>query len=317
MSDTDATTRLWKAVRPMVLKVIIGSVIAAAFIGVAAMIVGEFGTLHLRALLTVVVIVAFSLLAWYDADVSSKRSHTFALIGVGVSLYLLVAGILKIWVPAFFFPEAALNDSYNTFSNPDSVYDVVANFWGWIWLVIIARFALLHAHLLLNIHRKYVTPILQLTAKFTMVLIVIFALLLSLPTLLTELDYTETYWRATGAIFILDVLGTVLIPLSYALFGPKSQSRKPIYQPAPPELQPDVVHSENPNLSGWQAPQMVPTPVAAPDPSLGNQIPPVGSVKFEAPPVVSRRLAWPRYEDGSPLPVLPDGTPDFSVVERY
>lgn len=315
-SNAAASTRLWKAVRPLVLKVIIGSVVAAALIGVAAMVVGEFGTLHLRAILTVIIIVVFSLLAWYDADVSSKRSHNFALVGVFVSLYLLIAGILKVWVPAIIYAQPTDN-FYAGASYEYGTYNIVEDFWHWIWLVIIARFALLHAHLLLNIHRKYVTPILQLTAKITIGLIVLFAILLTLPTLLTQFDYTETYWRFTGAVFILDVLGTVLIPLSYALFGPKSQSQmQPVYSPTTTKLQAGAVPPANVPSSAWGAPSVPPVVQTAPVEPAGDNSP-TGSVMFEAPPVASRKLAWPRYEDGTPLPVLPDGTPDFSAVERY
>jgi len=34
------------------------------------------------------------------------------------------------------------------------------------------------------------------------------------------------------------------------------------------------------------------------------------------PPPGPRRLAWPRFEDGTPLPAGPDGRPDFSVLEQ-
>lgn len=315
-TESIASTHLWKAVRPLVLKVIIGSVVAAALIGVAAMVVGEFGTLHLRAILTVLIIVVFSLLAWYDADVSSKRSHNFALAGVFVSLYLLIAGILKVWIPALIYVKPAEN-IYAGATLGYGTYNIAEDFWHWIWLVIIARFALLHAHLLLNIHRKYVTPILQLTAKITIGLIVLFAVLLTLPTLLTQFDYNETYWRFTGAVFILDVLGTVLIPLSYALFGPKSQSQlQPVYSPKITELRVGAVPPANLPSSNWGTPPVPPVVQAEPFVSAENT-PPAGSVRFEAPPVASRKLAWPRYEDGTPLLVLPDGTPDFSAVERY
>lgn len=352
-SETERT--IWDKARPATLKVVIGAVVAAGLIGAAAMIVGEFGLSHLRALLTVGVIVIFSLLVLYDAEVSSKRSHTFAFIGVIVSLYLLLAGILKIWIPAL---------NYNTYDEYDltnvgviapyySTYDVMGDFAAWIWLLIIARFALIHAHLLINIHRKYSTPLLQLTAKVTMGLITLFAVLLSLPTIFESIDYTDGYWRFVGAVFILDVLGTVLIPLSYALFGPKveeipsvpryaapstpaqPQHVAPVAAPAatqeelqnfyhgqPAEQTSTKTHGEASGLDSQTvagAPVFVtpePQPAAQHNPQSQN-VPPRGSVKFEAPPAMSRKLAWPRYEDGIPLPILPDGTPDFSAVERY
>jgi hypothetical protein len=43
---------------------------------------------------------------------------------------------------------------------------------------------------------------------------------------------------------------------------------------------------------------------------FGRRTPPV------TPPPGERRLAWPRFEDGTPLPAGPDGRPDFSVLEQ-
>jgi hypothetical protein len=43
---------------------------------------------------------------------------------------------------------------------------------------------------------------------------------------------------------------------------------------------------------------------------FGRRTPPA------TPPPGARRLAWPRFEDGTPLPAGPDGTPDFSVLEQ-
>ena len=302
----------WGLVKPLVLKSIIGAIVAAALVGVAAMIAGEFNTLSLQLFLIIIIIVAFSLLAWYDADVSSKRSHTFALVGVGVSIYLLFAGVGKVLLSVSPPSDSEYPEYYN------ATNDIMTHFSEWIWLVIIARFALLHAHLLLNIHRRYATPLLQVVAKLTIFLIVIFAVLLSLPSIFTG-TFSEEYWRTTGAIFILDVLGTILIPISNALFGPKSKEPIVNYTDRPQYTQP---HSSNPvqepaQVSETLLPPVLPVPTqpvfeAPPVREKGN-----GAIIFEAPPENSRKLAWPRYENGTPLPVGIDGTPDFSAVERY
>lgn len=364
---------IWDKAKPATLRVVIGAVVAAGLIGAAAMIVGEFGPFHLRALLTVIMIVAFSLLVLYDAEVSSKRSHTFAFVGVLVSIYLLIAGILIVWIPAF-NPVDRYPDEFSYSALSQAVLNIYGDFFQWIWLIIIARFALLHAHLLINIHRKYSTPLLQLTAKVTMGLIALFGLLLSIPHIFDFLTFSDTYWRSVGAVFILDVLGTVLIPLSYALFSPKpeeipagtyppqyplKEEQTPVSRPAPtgsyvssdktpaaPANRDDAVKDTSTKPVPTQAPANVGSTAAAsvaapivsqPAPSQSAPVapapappapapaasfkqvssPPQGSVRFEKPPVKSRKLAWPRYEDGTPLPILPDGTPDFSAVERY
>ena len=179
-TDTAPNEKLWGFVKPLVFKTIIGAIVAAAVVGVFAVILGEFSTLSLQLLSTIGIIIVFTLLAWYDADVSSKRSHTFALVGVGISLYLLLAGFIKIWI----IPAPTVMP-YSDVISPYwfATEEILSGLGQWITLAFIARFALLHAHLLLNLHRRYATPLLQIVAKLTMVLIAILALLLSLPQL--------------------------------------------------------------------------------------------------------------------------------------
>jgi len=322
MSETavPAKKNVWAWVRPTVLRVIIGAVVAAALVGVLAITAGDFGKAHLQAVLTILVIITFALLSWYDADVSSKRSNTFALVSVVVSLYLLIAGLFKIWTwnPA---PNSHYDGDYY------SISDVIGNFFEWTWLVIIARVALLHSHLLLIIHKKYNTKVLRIVAVATLVLIAVFGIMLSLPTIDEQGYFNETYWRLLGAVGILDVLGTVLIPLSYALFAPKppktfyQQYNPNLQQPqyvAPATVQQQPVATEQPLPPA----QFTPVITLTSQPDAESKIPTApagipGAPIFDKPPVPSRALAWPRYADGTPLPVSADGTPDFTYVERY
>ena len=305
VSESPAINKsVWDRVRPVVLYVIIGSIVAAGLVAVLAVVVGEFGTVHLQAILTIVAIITFTLLAWYDAGISSKRSSTFALVGVAVSFYLLIAAMFKIWAGDALAAEYASEYGGEYYNYGTTI---VGNFGEWVWLVIIARFALLHAHLLLIIHRRYATPVLRIVAVATLGFIALFGILLSLPTLFDKVDFGEIYWRLVAAVFILNFLGTVLIPLSNALFAPKKPvavnarpttvvNRPPVYEQPVPEQQ-------------HYAP-----PVA---PVLNQHIPTPGAIVFETAPVISKALAWPRYVDGSPLPVGENGEPDFSQVLRY
>jgi hypothetical protein len=336
-NQTQVNEKAWDFVKPLVLKGIIGSVIGAALVAVFAIIVGEFGTMQLQLLLTIVLIIVFTLFSWYDADVSAKRSHTFALVSVGVSVYLLIAGMGKIW-----FVHEPTYEGYN----PDyysATNDVYMAFSSWIVLVIVARIALLHAHLLLNIHRRYPTPLLQLVAKCTMGLIALLTFLISLPILTPEVEYSEAYWRLLGAVVVLDILGTILIPLSHALFhhadkpqGPTPEqlarqrqaaqgsqqlmNAQPQAQGYPYTPQDNRVNGFNPpQLQQIQPPKRVektfqaPVPFAKPAPKSLYSAPPANAQKANVEP---EPLPWPRYDDGTPLPYLPDGSPDFSQVQR-
>ncbi|ROP72283.1 hypothetical protein [Curtobacterium sp. PhB115] len=352
MTDTGTNGAIdprWARVRPLVFRTIIGAVVAAGLVGIAAVLLGDFGRVAVQLLLTIVVVVVFALLSWYDADVSSRRSGTFAFASVATSMYLLVAGLYKVWlVPA---------DP----SGGDGIWLVGERFWHWIWLVGVARVALLHVHLLLVIHRRYPTPALQVVAKATVGVIALLALLLSIPLLAPDVDYARGYWRLVWVVVILDLLGTVVVPLSNALFRPRGIPSAPggweVPGGAPFGAGVGGPVSGPPSAPGtawpgtaaqgtawqgtaaqgaaWQGTPMpgAPAPAAPAAPSV-PAAPATGAAeaapsspspaavtgsdghRYEARPTPSRALAWPRYVDGTPLPALPDGSPDFSEVAR-
>ena len=324
-NDTDGTMDpRWARVRPLVFRTIIGAVVAAGLVGVAAVLLGDFGMVAVQLLLTIVVVVVFALLSWYDADVSSRRSGIFAFASIATSMYLLVAGLYKVWIVP-------------TGISGDGIWFVLEHFWHWIWLVGVARVALLHVHLLLVIHRRYPTPVLQVVAKATVGVIALLALLLSIPLLAPDVDYARGYWRLVWVVVILDLLGTVVVPLSNALFRPRATlpsatwsvpepppawsatptPAAPAPAPAPEVPLPSApAPAPAPEVPLPSAPAPAPAPASASDPAPGTVVAADGR-RYASRPSASRALAWPRYVDGTPLPALPDGTPDFSeVTER-
>ena len=165
-----------------------------------------------------------------------------------------------------------------------------------------------------------------LVNQITFTLVPLLALGLILPAFFNHYEFTEFYWRTVAVVAILDVLGTVLIPLSYALFAPKdvkSQNRYQNQQFSPAAEAPGYPTQEVINPGNSFTPNYEPNQLGA-GPSSGSPLvssePPMGV--FEAalpassfvPAQGHRRLAWPCYEDGTPLPMLPDGRPDFSGV---
>jgi len=337
----------WARVRPLVFRTIIGAVVAAGLVGIAAVLLGDFGRVAVQLLLTVVVVVVFALLSWYDADVSSRRSGTFAFASIAVSMYLLATGLYKVWVVP--------TDPFGG----DGTWLVGEHFWQWLGIVVVARFALLHVHLLLVIHRRYPTPLLQLVAKVTVGVIALLALLLSVPLLAPDVDLARAYWRLVWVVVILDLLGTVVVPLSNALFRPRHHGTAPGVPPVSAAASwPAPAPAPSPATGQWGsgAPGVAPGPaadgwsvtphptgagvpaagvpahaaaaaVAQGDPVAPSAAAPAagpGSTTIAAPdgmlyerrPDAARALAWPRYVDGTPLPAAPDGSPDFSGVAR-
>jgi hypothetical protein len=313
VTDAPAKTAAPNRARLLILRSIVGSLIGAALVAVVSVLVGEFGELSWRLLGTVGLFVLFSLMSWYDAEVSAKRATWFGFASAGVSVYLFAAGMLKIW-----FPAAS--------SGP------IVDFLAWAWLVLVARIALLHVHLLILQQTKFTTPVMSMVTKATFGLVVILAAMLSLPALLPHLDYAELYWRILFAVAILDVLGTVLIPLVYVLFhrpARPAQPYHPVATPVYPTQQgfPQATFAE-------PAPQASPVPPTAPQtaqqpaaphpavphpaatggfiaPNAAPAVPPVEP--FAAPAAQPMQLEWPRYTNGQPVPALPDGQPDLTA----
>ncbi|WP_167044730.1 hypothetical protein [Salinibacterium sp. ZJ454] len=347
MTDAPAITPTPNRARVLVLKSIVASVIGAALVAVVSVLVGEFAALSWRLLGTVMLFVVFSLMSWYDAEVSAKRAAWFGFASAGVSVYLFAAGMLKIWFPA-------------------ASSSMIEDFLAWGWIVLVARIALLHVHLLIVQQTKFTTPVMSGVTTVTFGLVVILAAMLSLPALLPDPTYEEWYWRILFAVAILDVLGTVLIPLVYVLFH---RPARPVAQPYYPAAVPAY-----PGQSGYPAPapqqgyapvataqqgyapvataqqgyapvataqaeygvpvpQAYPQPVvaqpAAAQPTAGYQAgfiapdaappvppftPPVAQV---AAPVLPQaqplQLEWPRYTTGQPVHALPNGLPDLNV----
>jgi hypothetical protein len=314
----------WGWARPLVLKALIGALVAAALVGVFSALTGEFGPLAIRALSSIVISALLALLVWYDAEVSARRADLLGVIGLWVSGYLIVAGLLEVWWPR----PAPWNPSPH-------------NFGTWLVAALIARGALLHVHLLLNVYDRFRTPGMRALARVTFTLVGVLAIMLSISAL-TLGGQPDWFWRVVAAVAILDGTGTVLIPLVHVLFHrdemaaltARSWSARPQF-PVNAYPGPAMTSAPTPFQPGYPGPGVSPPPTSFPPgyPAPGMQhaqsAAGTGAVPAVAvPPFVANdpaafvyapamaRLAWPRYEDGRPLPANPDGTPDFSGVAR-
>ncbi|MBW8872511.1 MAG: hypothetical protein JF618_10250, partial [Leifsonia sp.] len=114
----------------------------------------------------------------------------------------------------------------------------------------------------------------------------------------------DTYWRLVAVVAILDALGTVLIPLTYSLFGPKAAHQASAPDPA---VGPTVGTPFAPATGPAYAPAPATAASAATSATAYPRLDPAGGL----------RLEWPRYINGQPLPARADGTPDFTGVAGY
>lgn len=166
----------------------------------------------------------------------------------------------------------------------ESSYGIGAErFFRFVLIALIIQGALLHARLLIPAHLRNPMTFTTVVTYVTIGLVVILAAMLVIALIGEEFtDFRPLYWRVVVALAILAAVGTALVPLVNALFAPKRP------RPAVP--------------GGYAA-----------APAYGLPGTPGAPAAYGAPvaPVAS---AWPTYADGwTPLPVLPDGSPDWNA----
>ncbi|MCI0158400.1 hypothetical protein KNO15_16990 [Leifsonia shinshuensis] len=294
-------------VRKLLPRIVIGALIAAALVGVYAVVIGRWDETCWRLIGTIALLVFFSLVSWYDADVSARRAPWFGAVSVVLSAFLLLDGLWKIWAPA-------LDGSV-----PD---DWWWGFFSWMLLVAVTRLGLLHLHLVLNTQRRFTGPIMSQVTLVTLILVGALTVGLAAPLVFQHVDFGEAYWRLVGAIAILDALGTILIPLTYSLFGPKPAKAQgapytgpvaPVPAAVPPAAVPPAPAAfEQPVVAESAAPAY-----AAPTSAAPASAAPAAAYPNVLTPTAGLRLEWPRYINGTPLPAKPDGSPDFTGVIGY
>ncbi|GAA4667625.1 proline-rich domain-containing protein [Frondihabitans cladoniiphilus] len=330
---------------------VIWSLVAAALVAVVCVITGSFGAVGAKALTTIALLLGFALISWYDAEVSAKRSTWFAIASAGTSVFLLLVGLVKLWLPSF-----------------DG-----SSFGAWLSLVAIIRVGLLHVHLLLGIYGRFATRLMSQLSHVTVALVAVLMVLLALPPLANWAPFSEGYWRFVAAVGILDALGTILVPLIHVLlyrdesapFGGHGAFGEPeAFDEASAYGEPgafgEPLAFSDPTISDptFSSPTGAPQPFSPPTsgyepiPAWGSRpVPrpqvndggmhgaPVSEQPRPAAPALAGstfaaptgpesyvppeqdpaplRLAWPRYADGKPLPRKADGSPDFAGVVGY
>ncbi len=319
MTATAHEVRQYGWVRHLLPRIVIGALIAAALVGVYAVVIGRFDETCWRLIGTIALLVFFSLVSWYDADVSARRAPWFGVVSVITSAYLLMAGLAKIWVPLAGGPYDPF--AYRPWWEP----------FAWFALVAVTRLGLLHIHLVLNTQRRFTGPVMSNVTVVTLLLVGALTLGLSLPLALPTVDFGETYWRLLAVVAILDALGTILIPLTYSLFGPKAAVQQQVPPPAAtfaPQAFPSAPPAASTPPMAFTPPvapaapefpaQAAPAPPAAPAAPTASTtpVPPTAAYpRLDA--AAGLRLEWPRYISGQPLPARPDGSPDFTGVVGY
>jgi hypothetical protein len=285
--------------------VAIGALILAAIVCVVWVLIGPENGIIARAFLTVLLLAAFAGVAILDAHLAPRRPAWFALASMATWVVILLIGAVMIWMPERF------------------PYSGFGRFVSFLLIVLILQLALLHVRLFTRALARNRTTFTQVIAIVTIVLVVALAIMLVIPLMLAEWsDFDDLYWRFVVAITILAAVGTALLPLINVLFAPKRPRPAPVAagwapsQPGPgwapqgagyPSVPPGAFPSAptHPAPTHPAPPHPVPAPAApapCPQAPVGNGAPP------------HEPLPWPMFADGrTPLPMLPDGNPDFQA----
>jgi hypothetical protein len=263
--------------------VAIGALIAAAIVCVVWVLIGDQNDIVGRAFLTILLLAGFAGVAILDAHLAPRRPAWFALASMATWIVTLLLGAVLIWMPERY--------SWIGFSR----------FIQFLLIVLVLQLMLLHIRLYMKAFQRYDTAFTRIVAIVTITLVVALAALLVIPLAFGEwLDLPDIYWRIVVAVAILAAVGTAVIPLVNVLFAPKKPQPQPAhygYNPAIPAGPYAGAPLEQP-----QHQQPATTTIAAPAPSAAAE------------PATQELLPWPTYVDGAtPLPMLPDGSPDWNA----
>src|SRR5690606_8208040 len=184
----------------------IGALIAAALVCVVWVLIGDQDGIIGRAFLTILLLAGFAGIAILEAGLAPRRPDWLALASMITWIVALIAGAIKIWLPAV----------------PYEYVGGIGRFFLLLVIIGVLPLALLHVRRFVPAARRYVTPFTEVIYYVTIAMFVMLgAILVFYLTFPDTFHYGDIYWRIVVALAILTAVGTTLIPLLNALFAPK------------------------------------------------------------------------------------------------
>ncbi|MHB1235120.1 MAG: hypothetical protein ACYCZK_05545 [Microbacteriaceae bacterium] len=179
-------------IRRSAIIVVVVSLSITALIGIATLLLGNFGEVQGRIMLSTLAIGVFGILSLCDLTVAGRRFQWVGYSGILVGVVALTASLIMIW---------------STLAAPTS-----EPLWKTFGVCVIAAATLAQANLLLVLgERKRMVVRAGLWA--TLGLMTVLAVLLWLLILTNGDIGSDGYGRAVGTVAILDVLGTIVVPV--------------------------------------------------------------------------------------------------------
>jgi hypothetical protein len=180
------------AVKRVLLRVAILALCITALIAIVAVMTARFDETEAQILMTHVAVAAYSLLALGIATVVDRRPRV-ALAGWSVCGVGLVLALVSIWT--------ALTEN-----GPDDLY-------RWTWIAFVTSFTIAHASLVDSRRRDSDGSAVQAISGLTIATVVLMGVLVAGGVARAESVGTP-YLRLLGVIGVLDVLGTLVLPIA-------------------------------------------------------------------------------------------------------
>jgi hypothetical protein len=180
-------------VRTSFVRTLIGSLAGAGLLGIAALLLGSFGEVQLRILLTTVLVGAYSVLCLGALIVLGTRFAPVGIAGVTASSVALAQGLALTWVVDL---------------DGGAAVEFLARGFG---VFAILGVVLAHAALLLHPTRGQAAP--GTLLRLTLGALSGVAALSCAAVLAPDVVDGGLFWRLLGVLAILDVVGTISTPL--------------------------------------------------------------------------------------------------------
>lgn len=184
-----------RGLRRAAIVVVILSLLLAGALGIVALLSGQFGETQGRILLTTLAVAAFGLTALCHLAIASQRFRIVGYIGIAASVAALVPALVLIW--SWFDLSETTDEWFRA-----------------LGVLTILAVTLAQTNLLLRF-ASATRAVVRVGLIITLAAAAIVAVMLWLP-ILTDGDIPGSntdYWRLFGVIAIIDVIGTIAVPI--------------------------------------------------------------------------------------------------------
>ncbi|NYF11060.1 membrane-associated HD superfamily phosphohydrolase [Leifsonia sp. AK011] len=201
-TEPHAPDRTLTGVRRAAIVFVIVSLALAALLGIVTLLTGEFGEVESKILLTTLLTAAFAITSLCHLAVVGRALRVVGFVGIAASALALGLGLALIWV------------SWDTWNG---TWDVILKSFV---VLAIASASLAQANLLLLLAARR-QRIIRTGLIVTLAAVALLATLVSLS-ILTNGEIPgndgDFYWRFVGVVAIVDVLGTIVLPVLGRVF---------------------------------------------------------------------------------------------------